>query len=133
LNELVELAYNQTRNQEIQLNSSFSNRDAAFDKIPRAQPSILQNEYSEEKAVSEVTSLIEDQEEPNSTCDDLLGHSTTHTDKYALNDTVETSQNSGTVNPFYPQESRDEQTIDEECPFESNSRFIEDKMAGRLR
>ncbi|MFP3594841.1 hypothetical protein, partial [Chryseobacterium sp. SIMBA_038] len=47
LNELVGLAYNQTRNQEIQLNSSFPNQDAFFDSIPQMQPSSSQKEDGE--------------------------------------------------------------------------------------
>ncbi|MFP3398486.1 hypothetical protein SB749_19380, partial [Brevibacterium sp. SIMBA_078] len=64
LNELVGLAYNQTRNQEIQLNSSFPNQDAFFDSIPQMQPSSSQKEDGETEARSEDTSLIEVQEKP---------------------------------------------------------------------
>ena len=154
LNDLVESAYGQMMCQEIQLDPPFPNQFKAFDEIPLVQPSNLQSEHTEREAISDDTSLtkdkqesssehseklliseetsrIDDKGEPNNTCDDLLGHSTPHLNKFVLNDAVETSHNRGLVQPFFPQQSRDEQTIDEECPFERNSRFITDKRAGR--
>lgn len=104
---------------------------AFFNNIPQTQPSSSQSKNSEKLLISEETSRIDDKGEPNNTCDDLLGHSTPHLNKFVLNDAVETSHNRGLVQPFFPQQSRDEQTIDEECPFERNSRFITDKRAGR--
>jgi hypothetical protein len=130
LNELVGLAYNQTRNQEIQLNSSFPNQDAFFDGIPQTHSSSMQ---SEEKPIPKETSRVEDKEKPNNTYGDLLGYSTPYIDKYVLNETVETSQTKGLIKPFYPQESRDKQTVNEQNSAELNAQIIADKEAKRLR
>lgn len=62
LNELVGLAYNQTRNQEIQLNSSFPNQDAFFDGILQMQPSSSQ---SEDKLIPKGNMLNDYKEEPS--------------------------------------------------------------------
>ena len=106
----------QIQNQEVQLVPSFPNQFKAFDEIPLVQPSNLQSEHTEREAISDDTSLtkdkqesssehseklliseetsrIDDKGEPNNTCDDLLGHSTPHLNKFVLNDAVETSHN----------------------------------------
>lgn len=67
LNDLVELAYQKIRYQEIQLNPSFTNTHISFDKIPQAQPANLPSENNEEKSISEDSVPNENTEELNST------------------------------------------------------------------
>ena len=134
LNELVESVYNQIPHKGVQRNSSFLNQDNFFDSIPQTQPSSLQNRGNETEAVFENSLIIECQEEPSSTCSDKpLGHSKMHIDKYALNDTVETSQNNGLVKPFYPQESHDKNTVNEQSSADFNAQFIAAKEARKFR
>lgn len=66
LNDLVESAYSQMRNQEIKLSPSFPNQYASFDKIPLEQPSSLLSEHSEEESFSEDTLLTKDKQELSS-------------------------------------------------------------------
>ena len=130
LNELVESAYNQISHKGIQRNSAFPNQVDFFDSIPQTQPSSSQ---SEKNTISEETLHVEDKGKLSNTYGDLLDYSTLYIDKYALNDTVETSQNSGLVKPFYPQESSDKQTENEQSSADFNAQFIADKEAGRFR
>ena len=65
LNDLVESAYSQMRGQDIQLDPSFPNQYASFDKIPLEQPCNSQSEDNEEKSTLKETSRTDNKEEPS--------------------------------------------------------------------
>lgn len=69
LNDLVESDYNQIRNQEIQLISSFPNQNTFFDKISLEQPSSLPSEENEKEVTSEDTLPTRDKQELSSEYD----------------------------------------------------------------
>ncbi|WP_369957826.1 hypothetical protein AB8P72_12580 [Psychrobacter sp. CLB018] len=69
LNDLVEFAHSQIRNQEIKLAPSFPNQYKAFDKITLEKPSSLPSEHTEREVISEDTFLTKDKQELSSDYD----------------------------------------------------------------
>lgn len=77
LNDLVESAYKQIQNQEIQLIPSFPNQYTFFDKIPLDQQYSLPSEHTERGSISEDTLLTKDKQELSSEYDaESVGSST---------------------------------------------------------
>lgn len=63
LNDLVESAYKQIQNQEVQLVPSFPNQYKAFDGITLEKPSSSPNEHTERESISEDILLTKDKQE----------------------------------------------------------------------
>lgn len=63
LNDLVESAYKQIQNQEVQLVPSFPNQYKAFDEITLEKPSSSPNEHTERESISEDILLTKDKQE----------------------------------------------------------------------
>ncbi|MFT5120472.1 MAG: putative DNA-binding protein, partial [Psychrobacter glaciei] len=112
LNELVESAYNQTRNQEIQLNSSFLNQDAFFDSIPQTQPSSSQSENNEEKLIPNQTSRIEDKEERSRLYDTDSAISSIYDNEKLPTGTPTPKQEARSLQTFLPEENYGKQIKD---------------------
>lgn len=105
LNDLVESAYGQIINQEIQLISSFPNQDASFESIPLAQPSSLPSEDSNKQENYEGNLSTEDKKESSSTYDTKSVGSSTYDNEEVLSETVTPKQKVDSFQPFYSEES----------------------------
>ena len=105
LNDLVESDYNQIRNQEIQLISSFPNQNTFFDKTPLEQPSSLPSEDSEKEVVSEDTLLIKRKQESRSRYSRETADQSRYDNEEIRSETVTLKQEVNLFEPFYSEES----------------------------
>lgn len=109
LNDLVESAYSQMRNQEIKLSPSFPNQYASFDKITLENPSSLPSEHTEREVISEDTFLTKDKQELSSDYDAESVGSSTYDNEDVPAETITPKQEVNTLQPFYPEGSNGKQ------------------------
>lgn len=109
LNDLVESAYSQMRNQEIKLSPSFPNQYKAFDKITLEKPSSLPSEHTEREVISEDTFLTKDKQELSSDYDAESVGSSTYDNEDVPAETITPKQEVNTLQPFYPEGSNGKQ------------------------
>ncbi|MGB5877011.1 MAG: hypothetical protein WBG84_06565 [Psychrobacter nivimaris] len=102
LNDLVESAYSQIRNQEIKLSPSFPNQYKAFDKITLEKPSSLPSEHTEREVISEDTFLTKDKQELSSDYDADPVDQSRYDNEEVPAETITPKQE---VQPFYPKVS----------------------------
>ncbi|MGP5303473.1 hypothetical protein [Psychrobacter celer] len=105
LNDLVESAYSQMRNQEIKLSPSFPDQYKAFDKITLEKPSSLPSEHTEREVISEDTFLTKDKQELSSDYDAESVGSSTYDNEDVPAETITPKQEVQPFQPFYPKVS----------------------------
>jgi hypothetical protein len=112
LNDLVESAYSQMRGQDIQLDPSFPNQYASFDKIPLEQPCNSQSENNEEKSIPKETSRIEDKEERSRSYDTDSAISLIYDNEKLPTGTPTPKQEASSLQTFLPEENYGKQIKD---------------------
>lgn len=112
LNDLVESAYSQMRNQEIKLSPSFPNQYASFDKIPLEQPCNSQSEDNEEKSTLKETSRTDNKEERNRSYDTDSAISSIYDNEKLPTGTPSPKQEASSLQTFLPEEDYGKQIKD---------------------
>lgn len=112
LNDLVESAYSQMRNQEIKLSPSFPNQYASFDKIPLEQPCNSQSEDNEEKSTLKETSRTDNKEERNRSYDTDSAISSIYDNEKLPTGTPSPKQEASSLQTFLPEENYGKQIKD---------------------
>ncbi len=112
LNDLVESAYSQMRGQDIQLDPSFPNQYASFDKIPLEQPCNSQSEDSEEKSILKETSRTDDKEERSRSYDTDSAISSMYDNEKLPTGTPPPKQEASSLQTFLPEENYGKQIKD---------------------
>ena len=109
LNNLVESAYKQIQNQEIQLVPSSPNQYTFFDKIPLEQQYSLPSEHAEREVISEDSFLTKDKQELSSDYDAESVGSSTYDNEDVPAETIIPKQEVNILQPFYPEGSNGKQ------------------------
>lgn len=112
LNDLVESAYSQMRNQEIKLSPSFPNQYKAFDKIPLEQPCNSQSEDNEEKSTLKETSRTDNKEERNRSYDTDSAISSIYDNEKLSTGSPSPKQEASSLQTFLPEENYGKQIKD---------------------
>lgn len=105
LNDLVEFAHSQIRNQEIKLSPSFPNQYKAFDKITLEKPSSLPSEHTEREVISEDTFLTKDKQELSSDYNADPVDQSRYDNEEVPAETITPKQEVQPFQPFYPKVS----------------------------
>lgn len=112
LNDLVESAYSQMRNQEIKLSPSFPNQYKAFDKITLEKPCNSQSEDNEEKSTLKETSRTDNKEERNRSYDTDSAISSIYDNEKLSTGTPSPKQEASSLQTFLPEENYGKQIKD---------------------